>query len=197
MKKLDGVKRDNMKKDLILTSVLGIIGISLIMAFKGFSYPLLPLFVLFFILTYISIEDWKTGLISITLNVLTFICGGIYAFFEGVDIKTVGINLLVFVLPFILIETIFQLFINRGKDEERFLVGGGDMILFGTMSLVLTFPEMVIMLFVSCLMSLITSKIINKSLVHFAPFIQIGFLVAFLFGVKLLEIWINFNNSLY
>ena len=40
-------------------------------------------------------------------------------------------------------------------------------------------------------------KIIQKSLVHFAPFIELGFLVAFLFGEKLLEIWINFNNSLY
>jgi len=169
-----------MKKDIILTFIFSLIQISIIIAVKGFSYPLLLLFFMLFILTYISIEDWKTGLISITLNILTFIFSGLFAFFSNSDIKTIGINLLCFVLPFIIIEAIFQLFIN--KDEERFLVGGGDMILFGTMSLILSTFNMCVMLFFACLMSLIVSKVIKKSLIHFAPFIQIGFLVAFLFG---------------
>jgi prepilin signal peptidase PulO-like enzyme (type II secretory pathway) len=99
-------------------------------------------------------------------------------------------------VPFVLIETIFQLCINRGKDEERFLVGGGDMILFATMSLLLSLPNMIIMLFVACFISLVVSKIIKKTLIHFAPFIQIGFLTACLFGEKLLEIWVTFNNNL-
>lgn len=171
-----------MKKDIILTFIFSLIQIITIIAIEGFSYPLLLLFLLIFILSYISIEDWKTGLISIPLNISAFIIAGVFAFFNNLSLRIVGINLLWFVLPFILIEAIFQLFINRGKDEDRFLVGGGDMILFATMSLILSSFNMCVMLFVACLMSIVTSKIIKKSLVHFAPFIQVGFLVAFLFG---------------
>jgi len=171
-----------MKKYIILTSIFSLIQIIAIIAIEGFSYPLLLLFLLLLLLTYISIEDWKTGLISIPLNVGTFIFAGLFAYFCNVDLKTIGINLLCFVLPFILIEAVFQLFINRGKDEERFLIGGGDIILFATMSLILSSFNMCVMLFFACLMSIIASKIIKKSLVHFAPFIQVGFLIAFLFG---------------
>jgi len=171
-----------MKKNIFFTFIILLIQIIILIAIKGFSYPLLLLFFMLSIFTYISIEDWKTGLISIPLNILTFVLSGIYAFFTNIDLKVIGINLLCFVLPFIIIETVFQLFINRGKDEERFLIGGGDMILFGSMSLILSSFNMCVMLFTACLMSLIISKIIKKSLVHFAPFIQVGFLVAFLFG---------------
>lgn len=176
-----------MKKEIFFTFIFSLIQIIIIIAIKGFSYPLLLLFCMLGILTYISIEDWKTGLISITLNVLTFIFAGVYAFFSNVSLKVIGVNLLCFVLPFILIEAIFQLFINRGKDEERFLVGGGDMILFGTMSLILSSFNMCVMLFVACLFSIVASKIIKKSLVHFAPFIQVGFLVAFLLGDGIMD----------
>ena len=171
-----------MKKDIILTFIFSLIQIITIIAIEGFSYPLLLLFFMLFILSYISIEDWKTGFISITLNVAVFIIAGVFAFFNNSDLRVGGINLLCFVLPFIAIETIFQIFINKEKDEDRFLVGGGDMILFATMSLILSSFNMCVMLFVACLMSIIASKIIKKSLVHFAPFIQVGFLVAFLFG---------------
>lgn len=187
---------DNMKKDLILTFVLSLIQIILIIAIKGFSYPFLLLFLLLIVLTYISIEDWKTGFISIPLNILVVALAGIFAFFNSLNIKMIGFNFLFFVVPFILLETVFQLLINRGKDEDSFLVGGGDILLFVAMSLLFTTPNMVIMLFVSCLMSLIASKIIKKSLIHFAPFIQFGLLFAIFFGEKLLEIWINFNSSL-
>ena len=176
-----------MKKDIILTFIFSLIQIIAIVAIKGFSYPLLLLFFMLIILTYISIEDWKTGLISVVLNFTTLGLAGVYAFFTNVSLKVIGLNLLYFVLPFIIIEAIFQLFINRGKDEERFLVGGGDMILFATMSLILSTFNMCVMLFVACLMSLVVSKIINKSLVHFAPFIQVGFLVAFLFGSFIMD----------
>ena len=176
----DGVKEGKMRKDIILTFIFTLIQIALITIIKGFSYPLLLLFFMIAILSYISIEDWKTGLISIPLNVAVLIISGIFAFFNGVELKTVGINLLFFVIPFILLEAIFQLFIN--KDDERFLVGGGDIILFATMSLILDTFDMCVMLFSACLMSIIASKIIKKSMVHFAPFIQVGFLVAFLLG---------------
>jgi len=177
-----------MKKDIILTSIFSLIQIITIIAIEGFSYPLLLLFLLLFILSYISIEDWKTGLISIPLNVGTFIFAGLFAFFNNIELKVIGINLLCFVLPFIAIEIIFQLFINRGKDEERFLIGGGDMILFSTMSLILSTFNMCVMLFVACLFSIIASKIIKKSLIHFAPFIQMGFLTAFLLGDAIMKI---------
>lgn len=176
-----------MKKDLTLTFIFSLIQIFIIVAIKGFSYPLLLLFLMLGVLTYISIEDWKTGLISISLNVITFILAGVFAFFNNIPLKVIGINFLCFVLPFILIEVIFQLFINRGKDEERFLVGGGDMILFATMSLILSTFNMTVMLFFACLMSLVASKIIKRTLVHFAPFIQVGFLIAFLFGEWIMD----------
>lgn len=183
-----------MKKKVVLISIFSIIQLILIMVIRGVSYPLLPLFILLPVLTYMSIEDWETGLISIGLNILVLILSIVYSIFIGMNIKTIGINLLIFVLPFILLEAIFQLFIN--KDEERFLIGGGDIILFASMSFIFNLSGMVIMLFTACFLSLIVSKIIKKSLVHFAPFIQMGFLVAFLFGDKLLEIWNNFNSNL-
>ena len=176
----DGVRKDKMGKDIVLAFIFSLIQIVLITIIKGFSYPLLLLFFMLTILSYISIEDWKTGLISIPLNVAVLCISSIFAFLKGAELKTIGINLLFFVIPFILLETIFQLFIN--KDEERFLIGGGDIILFATMSFVLSTFDMCVMLFLACLMSIVASKIIKKSLVHFAPFIQTGFLVAFLFG---------------
>ena len=179
---LDGVIKINMRKDLILTFIFSLIQIIIVIAIKGFIYPLLLLFFMLIILSYISIEDWKTGLISVSLNIITLALALGYALFSNIELKVIGINLLLFVLPFIIIETVFQLFINKGKDEERFLIGGGDMILFATMSFILSTFNMCVMLFVACLMSITVSKIIKKSLVHFAPFIQLGFLVAFLFG---------------
>lgn len=178
-----------MKKDIILTIILTLLQIVLVMAIKGFSYPLLPLlFILLGIFTYISIVDWKTGEISVALNVAVFVISVIYAFLGGFEMKNIGFNLLVFVLPFVLIETVFQLFINRGKDPERFLIGGGDIILFASMSMILSTFNMMVMLFFASLFSLVTSKIINKSMVHFAPFIQSGLLIAFLFGERLMEL---------
>lgn len=171
-----------MKKDIFLTFIFSLIQIVTIIAIKGFSYPLLLLFFMIFILTYISIEDWKTGYISISLNILTLVFAGVFSFFYFGKLKVIGINLLCFVFPFVIIEAIFQLFINKGKDEERFLIGGGDIILFTTMSLIFSTFNMCIMLFFASFMSIIASKIIKKSLVHFAPFIQMGFLIAFLFG---------------
>lgn len=186
----DGVIRDNMKKSIILAGVFSLIQILLIIATKGFSYPLLLLFLMIGVFSYISIEDWKTGFISVPLNIITFLLAGLFAFFYNMSLKTIGINFLCFVLPFIVIETVFQLFIN--KDDEKFLIGGGDIILFASMSLIFSSFNMACMLFFACLMSLITSKIIRKTLVHFAPFIQTGFLIAFLFGDFLQKIIFRF-----
>ena len=178
-----------MKKDIIKVCILFLIQCILVTLIKGFSIPLLVLFSLLLVFTYISLEDWKTGEISVRLNVTVFILATIYAIFNGFGIKTIVFNLLVFVLPFILIELIFQLFINRGKDEERFLIGGGDIILFASMSMILSTANMMVMLFFACLFSLIASKVINKTMVHFAPFIQIGLLIAFLFGEKIMSLF--------
>jgi hypothetical protein len=60
----------------------------------------------------------------------------------------IGLNLLCFVAPFILLEFVFQKFVNKEKDDDRFLVGGGDIILFGAMSFLLSFSNMMVMLFV-------------------------------------------------
>lgn len=171
------------EKNIILMIVLTLIQCILITIIEGFSYPLLLLFLIIGLLTYISIEDWETGLISLPLNIAVFVLSLVYAVINFADIKTIIFNMLVFVLPFVLIELVFQLVINRGKEPERFLVGGGDMILFASMSMLLNTAEMMGMLFFASLFSLMASKIIKKSLVHFAPFIQIGFLIAF-FAVK-------------
>ena len=178
-----------MKKDIVLMSFIFLIQCILVTLIKGFSIPLLVLFILLGVFTYISLEDWRTGEISFVLNLGIFILSIIYAVISRFEIKTIGFNLLIFVLPFILIEAIFQLFINRGKDEERFLIGGGDIILFGSMSMILSTTNMMVMLFFACLFSLITSKIINKTMVHFAPFIQVGLLIAFLFGDKIMSLF--------
>lgn len=171
-----------MKKNIILTIILTVLEIVLILAIKNFSYSLLLIFVMLPILTYISIVDWKTGLISIFLNFLTLGIAIAAAFLMQMRISVIGLNLAVFVLPFILLESIYQIFFNKEKDEDKFLIGGGDIVLFATMSLVLTTVEMMIMLFFASLGSLIASKIIGKTKVHFAPFVLIGFIIAFLIG---------------
>ena len=174
-----------MKKNIILTIILTLIQIIIITIIKGFSYPLLLLFLMLLIFSYISIEDWKTGEISIPLNIATFVLAGLYSFFSGWNLKVIGLNLLCFVLPFIILEVLYEIF---SKDKEKFLIGGGDIILFASMSLILSPFNMCVMLFFACLMSIIASKIIKKTLVHFAPFIQAGFLTAFLFGDFLSQI---------
>ena len=143
-----------MRKDIILMIFTFLIQCILAILIKGFSIPLLVLFVLLGIFTYISLEDWKTGEISVILNVIIFVFATIYAVISNLEIKTIGFNLLVFVLPFILIEAIFQVFINRGKDEDRFLIGGGDIILFASMSMILSTTNMMVMLFFACLFNL-------------------------------------------
>lgn len=178
-----------MKKDIILISILFLIQCIVITLIKGFAFPLLVLLVLLFIFTCVSLEDWRTGEITVSLNIIVFILSLIYAVFSNLEIKTIGFNLCVFVLPFILIETVFQVFINRGKDEERFLIGGGDIILFASMSMILSTTNMMVMLFFACLFSLITSKVINKTMVHFAPFIQTGLLIAVLFGDRIMGLF--------
>ena len=152
-----------MKKDIILVSILFLIQCIVVTLIKGFSIPLLVLFALLGIFTYISLEDWKTGEISVSLNAIVFILSIIYAVISSIEIKVIGFNLLVFVLPFIL--------------------------LFASMSMILSTINMMVMLFFACLFSLITSKVISKSMVHFAPFIQTGLLIAFLFGDKIMSLF--------
>lgn len=176
-----------MKKDCLFTAVFSFIEIGLILAIKGFSYPLLPLFLLLIAFNYISIEDWKTGFISLNLNIGIFVLSVVTAILNHSDIVTIGLNLLCFVAPFILLEFVFQKFVNKEKDDDRFLVGGGDIILFGAMSFLLSFSNMMVMLFVASLSSIIISKVIGKSRVHFAPMILVGFMVAFLWGDVLLS----------
>lgn len=175
------------KKDYLYTSIFSFIEIGLIMAIKGFSYPLLPLFLLLIAFNYISIEDWKTGFISLYLNIGIFALSVMTAIMNKASFSVIGMNLLCFVFPFILLEFVFQKFVNREKDEDRFLIGGGDIILFAAMSFLLSTVNMMIMLFVASLLSIIISKFIGKSRVHFAPMILVGFLVAYLWGNFLLD----------
>ena len=86
-----------MRKDLILTFIFSLIQIIIVIALKGFSYPLLLLFFMLIILSYISIEDWKTGLISVSLNIITLALALGYALFSNIELKVIGINLLLFV----------------------------------------------------------------------------------------------------
>ena len=62
-------------------------------------------------------------------------------------------------------------------------------ILFASMSMILSTTNMMVMLFFACLFSLITSKIINKTMVHFAPFVQAGLLIALVFGDKIMSLF--------
>ena len=77
-----------MKKDIIKVCILFLIQCILVTLIKGFSIPLLVLFSLLLVFTYISLEDWKTGEISVRLNVTVFILATIYAIFNGFGIKT-------------------------------------------------------------------------------------------------------------
>lgn len=187
-----------MKKDYLFTFIFSFIEIGLIMAIKGFSYLLLPLFLLLIVFNYISIEDWKTGFISLSLNIGILVLSVISAIMWRASFAVIALNLACFVLPFIALEFIFQKFVNKEKDEERFLVGGGDIILFAAMSFLLSFTGMMIMLFVASLLSIIVSKFIGKTRVHFAPMILVGFLVAFLWGDFLLSSFVNLLvNAIY
>lgn len=187
-----------MKKDYLFTFIFSFIEIGVIMAIKGFSYLLLPLFLLLIVFNYISIEDWKTGFISLSLNIGVFVLSVISAIMRRASFVAVCLNLACFVLPFIALEFIFQKFVNKENDEERFLVGGGDIILFAAMSFLLSFTGMMIMLFVASLLSIIVSKFIGRTRVHFAPMILVGFLVAFLWGDFLLNSFVNLMvNAIY
>ena len=187
-----------MKKDYLYTIIFSFIEIGLILAIKGFSYPLLPLFLLLIAFNYISIEDWKTGFISLNLNIGIFVLSVITAIMSKTSVVEIGMNLLSFVLPFILLELIFQKFVNKEKDEDRFLIGGGDIILFAAMSFLLNTVNMMVMLFVASLLSIVISKFIGKSRVHFAPMILVGFLVAYLWGEFLLSSFVNLLvNAIY
>jgi len=76
---------------------------------------LLILITIFIIYTYIAIKDWKTGFISLILNFSIFILSIIYAFINKTNLTGILLNLLIFVVPFILIEFIFQVFGNKKR----------------------------------------------------------------------------------
>lgn len=162
----------------LATAILSIIQIVLVILTKGLTLELIPLGVIFCIFTYISIRDYQTGEISIPLNFIILGLAVVYAFM----IKAVPvINVLCFTVPFILIESIYQLFFNKEKDENKFLIGGGDIVLFASISLILSSVfAMLYMFFVSSLLSLIVSKIKIQKIIPFAPFLQIGMLISYL-----------------
>lgn len=162
----------------LATAILSIIQIIFIILVKGLAVELIPLGLILCIFTYISIRDYQTGEISIALNFTLLGLAIIYA----IMIKTFPIiNALCFTIPFILIETIYQLFFNKEKDDDKFLIGGGDIVLFVSLSLILSNVfAMLYMFFVSSLLSLIVSKIKTKKIIPFAPFLQIGMLVSYL-----------------
>ena len=162
----------------IVTAIASIIQIILIILVKGVSIELIPLGIILGIFTYISIRDYQTGYISIPLNFTLLGLAVVYA----IMIKTFPIiNLVCFTVPFILIETIYQLFFNKEKDEDKFLIGGGDIVLFASLSLILsTVFGMLYMFFISSLLTLIVSKIKKKNIIPYAPFLQIGMLISYL-----------------
>lgn len=157
---------------------------------------IIVLIIIFAIYTYIAIKDWKTGLISLGLNFFIFILSIIYAILNKTNITQILVNLLIFVLPFILVEAIFQIFFNKEKDDDKFLIGGGDIILFSSMSIVLSLFGMVIMFFMASLSSLIIAKIVKKKKIHFAPFLEFGFLIACILADKIHGYIFSFMNLL-
>lgn len=170
----------------LVTTIVSIIQIFLIIFVKGLALELIPLGLILYIFTYISIKDYQTGEISIVLNFTLLGLAVVYA----IMIKTFPIiNLVCFTLPFILIEAIYQLFFNKEKDDDKFLIGGGDIILFASLSLILsTVFGMLYMFFISSLLTLIVSKIKTKKIIPFAPFLQIGMLVSYLSTPMLIKL---------
>lgn len=149
------------------------------------------LILIFLIFTYIAIKDWQTGLISIPLNFILLGFSVLYAVLERIPISDILIRFLLFVLPFILIEAIFQIFFNKEKDENRFLIGGGDIILFASISLILSAFGMIIMFFLASLGSVIVSGILKIKRVPFAPFLEIGLIIAYFFSENIMNGLIN------
>ena len=152
------------------------------------------LIAIFIIYTYVAIKDWKTGLISIKLNFLILFLSIFYAFLNNANIEGILINFLIFVLPFILIEIIFQLFFNKEKDDDKFLIGGGDILLFISMSIVLNLFGMMIVFFFASLSSLIVAKIVKKKKIPFAPFLEFGFLIACVLASQFYTMLFNIMN---
>jgi len=151
------------------------------------------LIAIFSIYTYVAVRDWQTGLISLKLNFSILLLSIFYAVINKSDLGIILTNLLIFVLPFILIELIYQIFCNKEKDDEKFLIGGGDIILFISMSLVLNVFGMIIMFFFASLSSLIVAKIAKEKRIPFAPFLEFGFLIACIFADKILGGLFNFG----
>ena len=138
------------------------------------------LILIFIIYTFVAVGDWKTGLISLLLNFSILGLSIVYTVINKVPLSYTILKLLIFVLPFIIIETVYQIFFNKEKDDEKFLIGGGDILLFTSMSLVLNVIGMMIMFFFSSLSSLIVSMIVKTKRIPFAPFLEFGFLMAIL-----------------
>lgn len=149
--------------------------------------------VVLIIFTYISIKDWKTGFISILLNFIILGLSIAYTILVKTTLISNLIKLAIFVAPFILTELIYQLFFNKAKDEEKFLIGGGDIILFASISLILSTFGMMMMFFFACLASLVVAGIIKERRVPFAPFLEFGMIIAILFADKISILL----NSLY
>jgi leader peptidase (prepilin peptidase)/N-methyltransferase len=184
-----------MKRKLLIISALLLQGILIVIIEKGILEDVL-LISIFTLLSFISVYDWKTGLVSLRVNISIFLLSMLYSYFAYKSPVYMVIGMICASIPFFFAELFYQIFINKQKDEDKFIVGGADIILAASVGMVLGWQRMILAILLSSILVVITSRIKGLKKIPYVPFIHAGFLIAYIWGAQLIGWYLNFRQAI-
>lgn len=160
---------------------------------EGSSFDFLLIFSILIVLSFISKEDWTTGYIYLKDNLLVLLLAVVYVILNKYNVRDVLFNFFVLSIPLLLIELLYQKFIN--KEEEKFLIGYGDIILISSMCMLLGVMRFLIVLFISSIGVIVVSKIKKQNIVPYGPFLHFGFFISYFLGNNILSLLKLYTRS--
>lgn len=175
---------------VIITSLIAII---IFLRFEISLKSFLGLLLLY-CLCVISFIDYDFKIIPDSLNLCIFILSIIFIIYKVFNKNDIVNNLWGFGLA-VAIGIIMVLISTLLKKE---LIGGGDLKLFISISLIMGWSQLLLGILLASLISLIVysilfiiNKRINDTQIPFGPYLSIGFMISFLFGSNLIDLYLQ------
>lgn len=166
----------------------------------GLSLEMILFTLLLLVFIVIFLIDIKHLIIPNSLNIIVFILGIIVCFIPHTSINgAFTINYIDRLIGFLVACLIFFLIFLLEKILKKELMGGGDLKLFFGIGLFMGWQLLLLGLFISALLGLVVSiikkitkneKFLNK-VIPFGPYLTIGFTLAYLFGLDIINLYFS------
>lgn len=182
----------------LLTAVLS----TLVFVYFGVSFNSLIGILLVYLLIPLSIIDAKYQIIPDSINIGLFLVG-IIGFIVNTPLYNgiITINWISKIFGFAVAILIIIIFIICSKLLKKELIGGGDLKLFLSISLIVGWQQLLLIIFLSSLLVLtigvpfgnkINKCRNNPKQIPFGPYLSIIILLVFMFGPKIFEWYFGF-----